>query len=938
MKKLLASLLVLIMVPGGAFGLGLGKIERKSRIKEPFHATIEIIGAQREDLAGLTVRLADADRFRRAGLERPEVLSKLRFEVVRNERGSDYIKITSADPVPESFLNFLVEVNWPRGRLFREYTVLLEPPVFEPSVKKSLAGPARGIAAPRPGRPAPGARKRTGAQVPGVYGPTRRGDTLSEIAARTRASRSFSVNQMMLALLRSNPEAFFQQNINALKKGVVLRIPNAEEARSLSKTEALEQVKQHYAMWNDYRRGITQAVKKRPAGTAESRGTAPPEEKPVAPEPPSDDQLKLLAAKEAAETQTQAKEGGAEAEAEAQELADLRRELALANEELESKRNEVTTLKANLAEDDALIKDLKRQLEIKDTELAALQEKLTAQAQKEPVAEAPSPAVEPAPQPEQPAIMPPAAETPSPVPAPEVPLAGPPPQAEPAPEAPAETAPPALEVPPASEVAPPPAPEPEPVAPIAEAPQAPEPAPQTEIPEKGLLDNIPGGVVTLVAGAAVLLLALIAALTGKRAEKAALPTGEGFSFEEFERSEDRVPTVEPKAKGEISPYPESREFAEDPLADVNVHLAYKQFDEAESLVKRAIEVNPNEPNYRLRLLEVYQAAGNKRAFEDHAKVLFAVVGGAGALWDKAVAMWREMSPERALFEEAEAPQSDDVDQSTEQFIDLTGGVGSVEPVSEAQFVDITGDLTKPEANVEKVDFFAPEPEMEAPQVETGITGVESKHPVVNEEGEPVDVTFTEGISHLQEGDFLHRGRGELDTAELGEVEFDLTEMTFEPVQMEEEGPERPAKEDTILNDLSWLKDERVPPISAAQTSEVVGPAFGVDKDKVDDLDHIHAFDFYSEPENTISTISKSKGMAEEPTVDIDVFGTEPASLFHSAESDTDSDEIDTKLNLAITYIELGDTEGARSILNEVALSGSAEQQSEAKELLRQIAS
>ena len=130
MRKLATAAAVsLALASGGAFGLGLGDIEMRSALNQPMNAEIPLTSARAEELDGMIVKLADADAFERAGIERTAVLTSLRF-AVENVGGQPVIRVTSPRPVVEPFLNFLLEVDWPQGRMVREYTVLLDPPVF----------------------------------------------------------------------------------------------------------------------------------------------------------------------------------------------------------------------------------------------------------------------------------------------------------------------------------------------------------------------------------------------------------------------------------------------------------------------------------------------------------------------------------------------------------------------------------------------------------------------------------------------------------------------------------------------------------------------------------------------------------------------------------------------------------------------------------------
>ena len=126
---------------------------------------------------------------------------------------------------------------------------------------------------------------------------------------------------------------------------------------------------------------------------------------------------------------------------------------------------------------------------------------------------------------------------------------------------------------------------------------------------------------------------------------------------------DTVPPVAPEAANELE--------EEDPLSDINVYLAYERFDEAEETVKQAIAGNPDEHKLKLKLLEVYYAAGNNAAFEQYARVLQSAVHGTGPLWHSALAMWQAMSPERALFAPATGGEPIVATAPPREFIDIS---------------------------------------------------------------------------------------------------------------------------------------------------------------------------------------------------------------------------------------------------------------------------
>src|SRR4030095_2490827 len=134
MKAAVRRILLLsaLMSPGALQALGLGEIHLNSALNQPFDAEIELVSAAPEDLSTLRASVAPTDTFARYGLDRPAYLSEFKFSVGRNAAGADVLKISSTRPVTEPFVTMLVEASWPRGQLLREYTVLLDPPVFAP--------------------------------------------------------------------------------------------------------------------------------------------------------------------------------------------------------------------------------------------------------------------------------------------------------------------------------------------------------------------------------------------------------------------------------------------------------------------------------------------------------------------------------------------------------------------------------------------------------------------------------------------------------------------------------------------------------------------------------------------------------------------------------------------------------------------------------------
>jgi len=718
---------LLLYVPITVLALGLGPMQTNSSLNEPFDAKVPLVDAKVEELDTLKVGLANRAQFKRAGLEYTLPLSDLRFELVQPKAGSDYIRIWSKEPVREPVLDFLLEVNWLSGRLIREFTVLLDPPRYEATPSVAPHRPAATVA-PRPQatHSPPAVDTNTGG-ASDQYGPTRAGDTLWEIAQGTR-SGEVSMQQMMLALLEANPNAFINANINLLKQGQILRIPQASALSSHTQAQALAEVRRHNALWEEYRQRLASSVPERSVGAEGSQGTAlGGEEK--QPAPAEEARLEVLGA---AASAVEKSEGGAAGKGEPGPAAGAEPTQLVAEESQAVAQDENAHLRQRLKESESLVELMRRQVQLKDDELAALQAKLAqaGTAVPEAVPMPPTetiegqpgateagaettagPQVTEVPVPTEPTATEPLAEagpaaapngetTESAAPAqpegatlsagaPTEPLLPEPGEeaqeaAEPIGEAgvpavidsqeTAETASPsAVQAPVASA-------EPGGLAATAagETPQEGAAVADTAPPEDAPL--IPGGIYSMIGLIAVAGLLVFWVFWRIRAKSQGAKdedefTGEvpfqpaglsGYAAARPDQDEEapvlertledvqkRAHGVEAELEeeGERTRFPTELAAEKDPLEEVNLCIAYERFDEAEQLVKKVIAVHPGRHDYKLRLLEVYYAAGNKGAYERAARELNAAVGGQGPLWDNAIAMWYEMSPERPLFAE-----------------------------------------------------------------------------------------------------------------------------------------------------------------------------------------------------------------------------------------------------------------------------------------------
>ncbi|NQY27527.1 MAG: hypothetical protein HRT92_10185 [Piscirickettsiaceae bacterium] len=252
--KIFASIAVMstlgFLVPMQAQAFGLGKIETLSALNEPFKAEVEITALRADDdINNIIVQLASNKEFERAGLERSFLLTQFKFDIVELA-GQTKVVISSKSVVKEPFLDFLLMAKTGSGRLIREYTVLLDPPknIF-PKKKLEIAATSIVTASKKQPEYQYTAPSLTTTDITSYT--TERSDTLWHIALKIRPENSVSVHQMMMALLEENPKAFVKKNINGLKAGYTLSIPNRDAINQLSRNQAVNAVGEQNDLWKN---------------------------------------------------------------------------------------------------------------------------------------------------------------------------------------------------------------------------------------------------------------------------------------------------------------------------------------------------------------------------------------------------------------------------------------------------------------------------------------------------------------------------------------------------------------------------------------------------------------------------------------------------------------------------------------------------------------
>ena len=364
----LSMLIALALGTSQAMAMDLGQIQVKSALGQPLLAEIPLHADNPAELEQLRVQLASSEEFARAGIVGGRTSIPLTFSVANAGSSHPVIRITSSAPVDDPFLDLLLEVNGKAGKSVREYAILLDPPnamaKAPPMSAPAIAKPAPRVKTAAAATPKP-PKSVTSAPVPnnGQTAPVERGQTLSGIARNVTPS-GVDVQQMMLAIKQANPEAFYRDNINALKSGAVLRVPTSAEAQAMTIAAAAAEVRRQNSDWRAGVPGKSTIV----ADAATRASSASTPDSAV----DRGDRLALVPAKQGSGAGSQG------AGADDKSTASLHQDLLRSQESLASLQQQSSDLKTRLKDLGDINNKNERLLSLKDNEIAELQAKLAA--------------------------------------------------------------------------------------------------------------------------------------------------------------------------------------------------------------------------------------------------------------------------------------------------------------------------------------------------------------------------------------------------------------------------------------------------------------------------------------------------------------------------------------------------------------------------------
>jgi pilus assembly protein FimV len=1026
-KRSSRAVALLLVVPSAAFALGLGDIRLLSPLDQPLKAQIELLDASPDALQNLQVHLASRDTFTQYGLSRPEFLSGVHLKTVQSADGREVIELTSDQPVTDPVLTFLVEANWDRGHLIREYTVLLDPPVYVPNqsqaASEQVAPAATGTArlggaiqrsqsapseSPEPAATA-ASSDATASSAPASEGGAphslivRRGQTLSGIANRMSGAglESVPTRAWMVALYRSNPDAF-DHNMNLLRSGAVLRIPDNATVAAISPAAAAAEIHRQYAAW----RGGAQATAHNANGPGRLRLVAPAGGNATSGSPTSS--------------------GSAAGDVQALQA-------------------QVQTLQTQLADEHRL-------LQLKDSQLASMQARLAGQGAPQTAPAESSPA---APSPAAPAHAGPPAASSSPsaaaLPAQSTPSVSPQPAVPPPVVGAKAPGPNVASVPPTH------------APPVVH--RAPGPGKSVSKPASG------GSIATTLASywwaIALLVVALLGYVAARmvrsrrqsdlddslgrlaaaggpspytRLEPSTSDTvpmrgitpehDDAFVVEESGTHErPQIATAAPVAKHVTTSADQtiSSETAlnleqGDPLAEADFHMAYGLYDQAADLIRIASEREPERRDLKLKLLEVFFVWGNKEQFLHTARELAETrAEAAPGEWEKILIMGKQLAPEDPLFAGGAAVSGA---ASAGVDLDLAGGQSGLDAAldfdvasgrtQQTQALDldigaalgegeVTGaspgsatdrNLTLTDSHFAENATTGSTREMTASTREMAAATREMTREITREmtatlpggdeptgefgtviEGPTVEQPALQMSEHptiKKKVESALKQSGADQTAELAIDDLGLDLGAFETEQSGTDGtvessPETPTlvagldeHSRKVMEQASQRGTEPVEPTGTtnawqideseleAVLSEAGGRTNGHDAaatSRLSALDAGASVDYELGAEQPESGAHSANGSG----VDLDVgTATVPDAAFTATQKLSADDlalpdlepvtlsEVGTKLDLARAYMDMGDPEGARNILEEVMHEGSAAQRQEAERLMESL--
>jgi len=912
---------VSLLMPASAYSLGIGDIKLHSALNQKLDAEIALLVSADENISDIKVRLASPDKFDEAGVPWSYFLSKIKFKAVTQTDGSTIVKLSSNEALREPFLDFLLEVTWASGNLYREFTVLVDPPVsYKKATIPVIQKPQQPIVpsyADQPVKIIDRDANVVSETSVGQYGPTEKTDSVWKIAEKANIYDDVSIEQMMMSIYEANPRAFYKKNVNALMAGQTLKIPEKDVVLKLSKKQALAAFKQQDKVWNG-----RVGKKEKQSNIDDSLLSSQLElEAPVLGEVGDKANIvtgdkttaKHIVDSEIDDSKVASSDEGLALQARMdkleQQLVMMQKILLLKDEQIATLQNKKQvepsskTVETTEIAEPVVAPETKEPLDQGKIKIKTLAE---IQAEKE-AAKVASVSVDDVQKP---------VETTT--------------KAQVSPEK-----------------------EPAKVEPVKK------PKPKFKLKPAPVVEEETDYLTLAIGGGSALILSVLGVLWWRRRAveeddddtESVFAMASEISLPDSPDDKLTIPVADDSSLYNVGTVGESSFLSEftpsdfdafdtdqtevDPVAEADVYLAYGRYQQAEDLMLQAIKDYPERDECKLKLLEIYFTNENKNSFEDYAKELVAEGKPENSgFWDKVVEMGREIDPDSSLYSDKASFESVDLEKQQEsEQVELEvvkGGASNIEEIDE----NIDFDLSVFE------DADTADNSIESAIDVNDVSTLDTEKNVADENGLDFDLS----IFDLDETD---EERPEISAAETESVESIEFDLNSDPV-IAPESEEKKVEESNKAADVETFDFDFD---LGTEAEEAIVEPETIDLTTETDIDiDLENFDFSSDDKQEDSTalnvddevevIDKSK--VEDFDFDFDMPETPSAiadsgiSLEEGVSDLTDMDELETKLDLAKAYIDMGDTDAAADIAKEVLEKGSAEQKQAAQEVLDQL--
>ncbi len=935
----LAAVIALGATTQDAHALALGRINVLSALGEPLRADIDIPEITAEEAASLRATVAAPEAFRAAGLEYNAAIANLQVTLMERPGGRKFLRLSSDRSVNEPFIDLILEANWSSGRIVRDYTMLFDPPSLRsatppaPSVAQvppaSRPAPAAPVAPPAlapaplppavaaPVQPPPAATRAAPAPRPPVAAPpaaarpaeTRKvtvqaGDTAGKIAAANKPA-NVSLDQMLVALLQANPDAFIGGNVNRIKAGSVLDLPSADQAALVEPANANRTVVAQSRDFNEFRRRLAEGVPASQVAPADRQASGRLQAKVEDKKPAAAAPDKLTLSK-----------GAVQAKAAEDRIAKERQDKEAAARVAELNKNIAELSKLGTAAAPAAGAATPAQSAASRPGVAVPAGTPAARAASAPVAPSPAPAITAA-------ASPAAASTPAAVSATAAVASVPAPAASAATavaspaSAPASAPTPTVSTPaPTPAPAKPPAPKPAPVPP---------PPPEPTLVEE-LLAN------PLIPAAAAGLLALLAGFVFYRVRQRKKSAQVDSSFLESRLQPDsffgasggqRIDTNEGGPTGSSMVYSPSQLDAAgdvDPVAEADVYLAYGRDLQAEEILKEALRTNPQRVAIHAKLLEIYSKRRDAKAFEMVATDAYNLTQGKGPEWEHICELGQELDPPNPLYRPGGQPAEG---TGTVAMAAVPAAAGAAFGMATATHVLPTEAAAQGGGAVDldlDLDFSLGD-DMPSDSVPPN-TGPDllATAPM---QLEPT-VAFNAVPAPEPAGLDMDFGSGTVALPPTSLPDLDLPPVPSEPVRLS--APDLTLSEDDLSFSTEGLD---LPPPAPAPKAAATAQAPAADSGMIEfDLGSL-SLDLGTPAPATTPSASPLPSLADAP----ETSGAPLSTGF----DDSGSDPLATKLALAEEFYAIGDPDGARSLAEEVVQVASGALKVRAQKFLAELA-